>query len=102
MIRYARENRRMGKNMSYMPNMISWGVPFNLLGLIILEDFSLSPTMRKVRDHFFNSSKLSKRLYFLAMQVITFVMIVYIPYFYQILIFLMALSVTFDISKLST
>ncbi|MBL3531918.1 hypothetical protein JMJ99_11100 [Companilactobacillus zhachilii] len=88
--------------MSYMPNMISWGVPFNLLGLIILEDFSLSPTMRKVRDHFFNSSKLSKRLYFLAMQVITFVMIVYIPYFYQILIFLMALSVTFDISKLST
>lgn len=87
--------------MSYMPNMISWGVPFNLLGLIILEAFSLSPTMRKVRDHFFNSSKLSKRLYFLAMQVITFVMIVYIPYFYQILIFLMALSVTFDISKVS-
>ncbi|AYE39397.1 hypothetical protein D1B17_12455 [Companilactobacillus zhachilii] len=88
--------------MSYMPNMISWGVPFNLLGLIILEAFSLSPTMRKVRDHFFNSSKLSKRLYFLAMQVITFAMIVYIPYFYQILIFLMAFSITFDISKVST
>lgn len=87
--------------MSYMPNMISWGVTFNLLGLIILEAFSLSPTMRKVRDHFFNSPKLSKRLYFLAMQVITFVMIVYIPYFYQILIFLMAFSITFDISKIS-
>ncbi|MGQ2376627.1 hypothetical protein ACT542_14740 [Companilactobacillus zhachilii] len=57
--------------------------------------------MRKVRDHFFNSPKLSKRLYFLLVQMMIFLMICYIPYFYQILIFLMALSVTFDISKVS-
>ena len=85
-----------------MPNLLDWGLPFNLLGLIIIEAFSLSSSMKKIREHFFDSPKLSMRLYFLLMLVVIFVMIFFIPYFYQLSIFLMALSVTFDISKVST
>ncbi|CAJ1184684.1 hypothetical protein CPR19088_GLDEOEPO_01790 [Companilactobacillus paralimentarius] len=85
-----------------MPGVNAFGIPFSLLGLIILYAFSLSPTMKKIRGRFFDSPKLSKRLYFLLILVVIFVMIFFIPYFYQISIFLMALSVTFDISKVRT
>ncbi|AKP67559.1 hypothetical protein ABM34_08465 [Companilactobacillus ginsenosidimutans] len=78
--------------------LFAWGIPFHLLSLVIIYMFAESNAMKHMRPILFGGKPLNMLLSW-SLLILIGVLVYLIPYFYQLLIFIIGFYLVFELHK---